>query len=508
MEIAKLEILIIENNLGDLRLITEMLDEITTIKFYLSHVDRLSKASEYLESKTYDLILVDLILPDGYGLDTLIIVQKQNPEIPIIVLTGLDDEDLATSALHHGAQDYLVKGQFNSKLLLKSILFAVERKKMEYEIIKAQKLDSIGMLAGGIAHEFNNILTSIMGNISLAKLNLSNNKLDKVYDNLLIAAKACDSAKGVSHQLLTYAKGGSPIKKTVSIVPILKESVDLSLAGSNVRCEFSIQESLYPVEIDETQICQVFNNLLINSKQAMQEGGTIYINVENCNNENDQHDFLHQGNYIKLSIHDKGDGIPEDNLQKIFEPFFSTKTYGIGLGLTTCSSIIKQHDGLITVDSQLGKETTFNVYLPALPNNVMNEYEQDHDLIIRNGRVLIMDDNVLIKDIIKEKLLEVGYDTEFAFEAYEAIEKYKKARYYNQPFDAVILDLIIPGGMGGKEVLAKLIEIDPKTKAIAISGYSDDPAISDCVSYGFKSSIGKPFDLDELCEVLHKVINQ
>jgi len=171
MEIAKLEILIIENSPGDLRLITEMLDEITTIKFYLSHVDRLSKASEYLESKTYDLILVDLILPDGYGLDTLIIVQKQNPEIPIIVLTGLDDEDLATSALHHGAQDYLVKGQFNSKLLLKSILFAVERKKIEYEIIKAQKLDSIGMLAGGIAHEFNNILTSIMGNISLAKLN-------------------------------------------------------------------------------------------------------------------------------------------------------------------------------------------------------------------------------------------------------------------------------------------------------------------------------------------------
>ena len=508
MEIKNLKILIIEDNPGDLRLVTEMLDEITTIKFNQTHVDRLNKASKYLESKAYDLILVDLTLLDSTGLDTLIVVQKQSPEVAIIVLTAHDDEDLAISALQHGAQDYLVKGQFDSKLLLKSIKYSIERKKMEHEIIKAQKLDSIGMLAGGIAYEFNNLLTLIIGNISLAKLNLNNNNLNKVYDKLSIAEKACNSAKSASHQLLSYAKGGYPIKRIVSILPILKESVEISLAGSNVRCEYSTQESLYPVEIDENQISQVVNNLLINSKQAMQEGGTVFINVENCNIENNQHDFLHQGNYIKLSIRDKGDGIPDNVLPKIYDPFFSTKTYGIGLGLTTCSSIIKKHDGLITVESQLGEGTIFNVYLPALPSNVMFEHEQDHDSIKINGRVLIMDDDDLIQDIINEKLSDIGYDIEFASEGNEAIEKYKKARINNQPFDAVILDLIIPGGIGGKEVLGKLIEIDPKTKAIALSAYSDDPAILDCVSYGYKSSISKPFELDELCEVLHKVINQ
>jgi PAS domain S-box-containing protein len=381
-----------------------------------------------------------------------------------------------------------------------------ERKKMEGEVFKAQKLESLGILAGGIAHDFNNLLTAILGSISLLKMYGKSH--DESYQILEQAEKASMRAKALTQQLLTFAKGGEPFKKTLSIAELLRDSASFGLRGSNVKCEFSIPDDLWPVTVDEGQISQVINNIVINADQAMPEGGIIKINACNLLLANDEVQPLREGKYIKFDIEDRGVGIPVEYLQKIFDPFFTTKRKGSGLGLATAYSVIKKHEGHIAVESEIGKGTTFTFYLPASKEELVQKKSEGPTALKGKGKILLMDDEDLLRNFTARMLERIGYEMESASDGSEAIELYAKAKASEKPFDAVIMDLTIPGGIGGQEALKKLSEIDPHVKAIASSGYSNDPVISGFGDYGFMGVIIKPYRIEELSDILSKVIGR
>ena len=377
-----------------------------------------------------------------------------------------------------------------------------ERKRLEEELLSAQKLESLGVFAGGIAHDFNNILTMILGNVSMAKMGVPPEY--EMFDLLNEAEIASTRAQMLTKQLLTFAKGGAPVKETASIKAILKESSSFVLRGSKSGCEFSIAEDLWPAEVDVGQISQVINNVVINADQAMPEGGIIQVVATNLMIEGSHGLPVKPGRYINISISDQGVGIAENHLLNIFDPYFTTKHAGNGLGLATTYSITKRHDGHITVESQLGHGTTLHIYLHASEKAVPEKKEVK--LIKGQGRILVMDDVAALRKIAGRILEKLGYEPEFAKNGAEAIRMYKEAKEAEKPYDAVILDLTIPGGMGGKDAVNKLLEIDPEVKAIVSSGYSDDPVLSNFQEYGFKGMMPKPFTSQSLSKVLHEVL--
>jgi CheY-like chemotaxis protein len=360
----------------------------------------------------------------------------------------------------------------------------------------------VGLLAGGIAHDFNNILTTILGNVSMAKTQVKPE--DEIFDLLNEAETASIRAQTLTKQLLIFAKGGAPLKETASVVDIVKESCGFVLRGSKSRCDFSIAEDLWPAEVDAGQISQVINNIVINANQAMPEGGIIQVAAENLIID-DKHGLpVNLGKYIRISITDQGVGIAKKHLLNIFDPYFTTKQEGSGLGLATTYSIIKKHGGHITVESTLGEGTIFHIYLPA-SDKVVPEKEEVK-LIKGHGRILVMDDEASLRKMVGIMLGNLGYEAEFAKDGAEAIRMVKEAKETEKTYDAVILDLTIPGGMGGKEAINKLLEIDPDVKAIVSSGYSDDPVLSNFHEYGFKGMMPKPFESRSLGKVLHEVL--
>lgn len=379
-----------------------------------------------------------------------------------------------------------------------------ERRRMEQELQKVEKLESLGILAGGLAHDFNNILTAILGNISLAKMRL--NPEDKIFQGLAESEKASLRAKDLTQRLLTFAKGGAPIKETSSIKELIKDTVTFVLSGSNDRCNFSIQDDLYPVEVDRTQFCQVINNMVLNALQAMPEGGIIKIGAKNETIGSEEPLPIRPGEYVKISIQDQGIGIKEGHLNKIFDPFFTTKNKGSGLGLSTSYSIIKKHDGCITVDSKVGIGTTFSIYLPASEKEMPKKEEISGEPLKGKGKILLMDDEKMVRTVAGRMLKHIGYNVKYARDGVEAIELYTKAREKNEPFDAVILDLTIKGGMGGKKAIRELLKIDSEVRAIVSSGYADDPVLADFKGHGFSGFIAKPYSIQRLSEVLHKIV--
>ena len=378
-----------------------------------------------------------------------------------------------------------------------------EKRKLEAEFLKADKLESVGILAGGIAHDFNNILFGILGNISLAKKAKTDDKLNVRLERI---EKAALRAKGLTQQLLTFAKGGVPIMKTSSITELLRESADFVLRGSNVKYNIDIPDDLMPVEVDEGQLNQVINNMIINADQAMPEGGMINVSAENVHIVMADFLPLKPGRYVKISIADQGVGIPEENLKKIFDPFFTTKPKGSGLGLASSYSIIKNHNGYIHVQSSVGIGTKFSIYLPASSKKALKASQEEQKPALEHGRVLVMDDEESVRELTSDILNDLGYEPTSAENGAEAIELYKKSKILGNPYDAIILDLTIPGKMGGKETIKHLLEIDPEVRVIVSSGFSSDPVMADYRKYGFTGVIAKPYSLDEIRETVNRVL--
>ncbi len=378
------------------------------------------------------------------------------------------------------------------------------RRRIEEELLKIEKLGSIGILAGGIAHNFNNILTAILGNISVAKMYLTENT--KIFERLSDAERACLRAQGLTQQLLTFSKGGAPIKKLCALSELLQEACQFAIGGSNVRCEFSLSPDLWATEVDEGQINQVLSNLVINAEHAMPHGGIVRVFAENTVMKAEDGFPLHDGKYVKVSIKDGGIGIPEQHLSKIFDPYFTTKHRGSGLGLATSYSIIKNHGGLITVESELGVGTTFHVFLPACPKAISPNRREPDSHVGGEGKILLMDDEEPIRNLAAEMLSLLGYEVVLAKDGEEALDLYIAAKESAKPFNVVILDLTVPGGMGGRETIRRLQELDPGVKAIVSSGYSNDPVMAEYEKHGFRGVVVKPFGVKEVSEAL-KLVN-
>lgn len=377
--------------------------------------------------------------------------------------------------------------------------------KMEEELQQASRLESIGLLAGGLAHDFNNLLTAILGNVSLARI-LLNPESDE-YGILGKAEKASERAKDLTQQLLTFSKGGVPIKKAASIADLIRETTEFALGGSKSRYDLSISEDLWPVEMDEGQISQVIENLIINADQAMPDGGVIRITAKNTVFEKEEDPLVEEGKYILISIKDKGVGIPDRQIEKIFDPYYTTKQKGSGLGLSIVYSIIKKHDGRITVKSEMGIGTTFRILLPATQKETVRESERKRKIISIKGNILVMDDEEIVLDVAKAMLERFGCTVEGAINGNEAVRKYRESMESGNYFDAVILDLTISGGMGGKQTIIQLLSIDPEVKAIVSSGYSNDPVMANYSEYGFTDFIAKPFSSLELNRKIRKILN-
>ncbi len=380
-----------------------------------------------------------------------------------------------------------------------------DREKMEEELVKAQKLESLGMLAGGIAHDFNNLLASMLGNISLAMLDLE--QRHPAYSQLAAAERASLRAQDLTRQLLTFSKGGAPVKKISNIGELVKEASGFALRGSRVRCDINIAEDLFLADIDEGQIAQAIQNLVINADHAMPEGGIIRIICSNIQLDTQNLLGLHEGSYVKISVEDNGVGIRKEHLAKIFDPYFTTKQKGSGLGLATTYSIIKKHGGNISVQSVLGSGTAFHVYLPASRVRTMTKQAEQTGVRKGSGRILVMDDEMEVRETTGNVLTKLGYTVDYAVDGMEAIDRYRAAMQAGNVYDLVIMDLTIPGGMGGNEAIKTLREVDPKIKAIVSSGYSNDPIMSDFRKYGFAGVVTKPYRLRDLSEEVHRIIS-
>ncbi len=380
-----------------------------------------------------------------------------------------------------------------------------EKQMLEEEVLKYQKIESVGVLAGGIAHDFNNLLTAILGNISLAMAMAP--PRDKIITRLSEAERASLRAKDLTQQLLIFAKGGAPIKKIINLAELLKATTAFALSGSNVSCELALPDDPWTVEADEGQLRQALNNLIINANQATPEGGILRITLENSIISSDDVPPLRSGRYCKIALRDHGEGIPQQHVQRIFEPYFTTKEKGKGLGLFASYSIIKRHDGHISVETMEGKGTTFTIFLPVSDVKMGTQTEENAENQAGSVKILLLDDDEVIREVAGDILEHLGYAVEFAKDGVDAIDLFERARKAAQPFAAVILDLTIPGGMGGKEALAEMLKIDPSVKAVVSSGYANNPIMADYRAHGFSGCIRKPYTVNELSNVLKDIVH-
>ncbi|RMF62271.1 MAG: PAS domain-containing sensor histidine kinase, partial [Calditrichaeota bacterium] len=354
-----------------------------------------------------------------------------------------------------------------------------ERKRLDEELLKRSKLESLSVLARGIAHDFNNFLTAIISNLAIAKLDARpGSEQEKLLSE---AEESAHEARGLTQQLSTFATGGGvPVKQTVTLPRFLRDAIRFALRGTEVTCKFAIAPNLWPVQIDTGQIGQVLSNLVINAVQAMPKGGQIELSAENVRLAAQNSYALNRGRYVKIAIQDHGVGIPEENIPRIFDPFFTTKDTGSGLGLSTCYSIIQNHQGNIFVESSPGKGTTICFFLPAAKRQAKGATRQKPDekkTVYRKsrGKVLVMEDEDRVRVGIGRMLGHLGFQVAYAKNGAEAIHLYKQARHAERPFDVVIMDLSVPGGLGGRETLLNLQELDKDVCAIVSSGHFNDP---------------------------------
>ncbi|MBU1694145.1 MAG: PAS domain S-box protein [Verrucomicrobia bacterium] len=379
-----------------------------------------------------------------------------------------------------------------------------EQRRMEEERLRAQKLESLGLLAGGIAHDFNNILTGILGNISLARVALQSGGDHPAL--LQEAEKACLRAKDLSQQLLTFARGGAPMRQMTSIAGLVRDTVEFCLRGSNVRADLLSAEDLWAAEVDPGQIAQVVNNVIINSKQAMPGGGVVVVRAENADLEKGGAHPVEPGRYIRITVKDTGAGVPKEYIPKVFDPFFTTKPQSSGLGLTTSYAIVRKHGGHLLLESELGVGTVVHILLPASKIPLPSPPEEERPAPRGTGRVLVMDDEEAVRKVAVRVLEYLGYEPAAVSNGTQAVSEYRQAMEAGRPFAAVVLDLTVPGDMGGRDTLECLRKLDPKVRAIVASGYSSDASMADYRRYGFAGAVVKPFTVNEVGRVMHSVL--
>jgi len=379
-----------------------------------------------------------------------------------------------------------------------------DRKRMEEDLRRTHNLESLGVLAGGIAHDFNNVLTGVIGNLALIE------RLADAGSEMQTIAKegkqAADRTRDLTRQLLTFAKGGAPVREIAVLEDLLRETAAMSLHGSNAKAQYDLDENLHAVEVDRGQIGQVIQNLVLNADQAMPAGGIISITAENTEISTATALPLTPGNYVVVCIGDEGGGIPPSQIERIFDPYFTTKDTGHGLGLSIVHSIVQRHGGYIQVYSQIDVGTTFEFHLPAALAPATKLAENKRTLQHGSGRILMVDDEELIHSSVGRILTVIGYEVSSVYDGAEALTAYRESMEQGTPYDAVIVDLTIPGGMGGIETLEQLIKIDADARIIVSSGYANDPVLADFSTFGFAGKIAKPVDIQELAETLASVL--
>jgi two-component system, cell cycle sensor histidine kinase and response regulator CckA len=374
----------------------------------------------------------------------------------------------------------------------------------EREKLQAAKLESLGVLAGGIAHDFNNLLTAVLGNISLARLHV--NPGSRIVEHLNAAERASLRTRDLTQQLLTFARGGAPIKQTLAIGELINDAAQSALWGSSVKMDLVLEKSLWQVEADPGQLNQVIQNLLTNAAQAMPQGGNVEIRAENVHIGQGSWLPCAPGNYVEISIKDQGIGIPPENLLHIYDPCFTTKQGGSGLGLASSYSIIKRHGGHISVDSRVGEGTTFVLYLPS--RGFASKINASEELRSGKGKILLMDSDAMVQELAGELLGHLGYQVDFAGDGEEAIKCYRQTLAANDPYRLVIMDLAAPDDMGAREAVHWILELDPAARVVASGGFPRDPVMADYQRYGFSGILAKPYNIKELVQTINRLLER
>lgn len=384
------------------------------------------------------------------------------------------------------------------------------RKQAEEDRLVLGKLESTGVLAGGIAHDFNNLLTAMLLNLDMARYHADSS--DEMLIHVQAAEKAALAARSLTQQLITFARGDASVVRLTDVAHLLETSVPLALSGSTVRSDLHVAPDLWNAEVDGGQIGQVIRNLVLNAREAMPKGGVVTLRAVNVRLQVDEVRALPAGDYLHITVADEGEGIAREKLARIFDPYFSTKQRGsqkgMGLGLTICHAVMRKHQGAITVESVVGRGTTFHLYLPAAEAKVVEHQESTPPLpepVREARRILAMDDEPVMRDSVQASLQKMGFECEVVADGEEAVRSYCRAREEGSPFDAVLLDLTIPGGMGGRETLARLRALDPAVWVAVMSGYTNDKVMSDYQALGFNAALSKPFTSAMLRSVLDQV---
>lgn len=470
-----------------------------------------------------DLILMDVRLNGPLtGIEAAKII-RQTQDIAIVYLTANADSDTTKEAKISQPYAFLLKPYAERELqtTLEIVLYKhqaeLNKKALQAEIERSRRLESLGWLAGGIAHDFNNVLASIEGNLELAII-----KTNRGGDSLELIEKALasiDRATILTRRLLTFARGGTPVKMEIKVGHLVKELAAHELQKTDKRLQFNLElpDDLWLVAGDTNQLSLVISNLITNAAQSSTQGGEIMIKARNIELKEADIVGYAPGAYVKLAVVDRGEGIFEENLSKIFDPFFTTKPASSGLGLSIAYSIVKSHGGYIEVLSEMGKGSVFTIYLPAIrvvetspeigPKNSEPPLQLALPQTTRLLRALVLEDDSILQISLAELLMSLDWEAELTEKGEDAVQCYKKALEENNPFDVVILDLTIQKGMGGKETIEKLLDIDPQVKAIVSSGYSDDDVIANYQRYGFKEVLPKPYSLKQLKTALSRCVS-
>ena len=466
--------------------------------------DRLCDLLQYSREELLNMKFSELLHPDdrpmvnGNG-----IIKEGFSDVPNVFTVRLVRGDGELRHIEFSVRNFTYSGDDAILGVARDITIL---KKLEEEQKKIEKLESLGLLAGGIAHDFNNFLTAIMGNISLARTMVEPGT--DLYEILTSSEHAASKASNLPRQLLTFSMGGDPVKSRVSIGRILRDSADFALSGSNVTAVYSFSDNLKQVIVDGEQIGQVISNIVINAQQAMPNGGRVSISAKNMLIPENNPLAIPEGQYVTITIKDEGYGIEKSHLNKVFDPFFTTKQNGTGLGLATSYSIIRKHNGHIKVEAEIGKGSTFTIYIPAdLPSTTSDIHEPGPEKL-SGGRILVMDDQELVRNTVMTMLSRLGYEVDSAVDGSEAISKYSSAMNASKPYNAVILDLTIPNGMGGMETMKELQKIDPDVTAIVSSGYSNAPVMADYSMYGFAGVMMKPYSISQLSDLLREIFDE